>query len=361
MKNKINVLHISPDFNYVCGVSKYICLLFKEFINDQRIKLFFITNGGDSLIRLEELGIKPVILPFAKGLKNVFYYKQNYRFLKNFCLENKIDIIHSHHRYPEYLSYKVQKEIPVKTITTVHSLVSNLKSISFKSDKIIAVSKSVQKNLIDKFNIPKEKIIQIYNPLDFDEMMREKDFLIDKFQLGIPEKSKVFLFVGRWTKIKGVDLLIKVFAKIIKQYHNVFLIIISNVPSKIKKELLSVSKNFIFFEPQNNIKSLIKLANVIVLPSRIESFPFVMLEAGFYKKLFIGSNVGGIGEFIDTNVNGILFEKDNADEFFNIIEKVINNNYDAEKLVKNLFEKVNTLSDVKSYCNNVFNIYQSLL
>jgi glycosyltransferase involved in cell wall biosynthesis len=361
MKNKINVLHISPDFNYVCGVSKYICLLFKEFINDQRIKLFFITNGGDSLIRLEELGIKPVILPFAKGLKNVFYYKQNYRFLKNFCLENKIDIIHSHHRYPEYLSYKVQKEIPVKTITTVHSLVSNLKSISFKSDKIIAVSKSVQKNLIDKFNVPKEKIIQIYNPLDFDEMIRDRDFLIDKSQLGIPEKSKVFLFVGRWTKIKGVDLLLKVFKKIVEHYQNIYLIIISNTPDNVKKKLSVKFKNFIFIEPQKNINSFINLSDVIVLPSKIESFPFIMLEAGLYKKLFIGSNVGGIGEYIDKNINGIIFEKGNADEFFNILEKVINDKYDAEKLVKNLFDKVNTLSSVKSYCNNLFKIYQSLL
>lgn len=361
MKNKIHVLHISPDFNYVCGVSKYIYLLFKELINDERIKLFFITNGGDSLIRLEQLGIKPVIIHFAKGLKNVFYYKQNYRFLKNFCLENKIDIIHSHHRYPEYLSYRLQKDIPLKTITTVHSIVNNLKSISFKSDKIIAVSKSVKKNLIDKFKVPKEKIIQIYNPLDFNEMIRDEDYFIDKTQLGIPENSKVFLFVGRWTKLKGVDLLIKIFLEIIIKHKNVYLIIISNTPQSFKDKLLNKTKNFIFIEPQNNIQSFIKLADAIILPSKIESFPFIMLEAGLYKKLFIGTNVGGIGEYIDTNVNGILFEKDDSDTLLNIIEKVNNNEYDVEKLAQNLFNKVKTLPNIKSYCDNLFNIYQSLL
>lgn len=361
MKNKINVLHISPDFNYVCGVSKYIYLLFKEFTNDPKIKLFFITNGGDSLIRLEELGIKPVIIPFAKGFKNVFYYKQNLRFLKNFCLGNKIDIIHSHHRYPEFLAYQLQKKIPIKTITTVHSLVSNLKFLSFKSDKIIAVSKSVQKNLIDKFNVPKEKIIQIYNPLDFDEIIRGEDIVIDKSQLGIPEKSKVFLFVGRWTKLKGVDLLINIFSEIIIQHKNVYLIIISNTPQSLKNKLLNKTKNFIFIEPLKDIKSFIKLADAIILPSKIESFPFIMLEAGLYKKLFIGSNVGGIAEYIDMNVDGVLFAKDDSNELKNIIKNVIIDKYDVEKLAENLFNKVNTLPDVKSYCNNLFNIYQSLL
>ncbi len=52
MERKKKILHISPDFNYSCGISKYVYSLLKNFGQDKSYKLFFITNGGDALDRV---------------------------------------------------------------------------------------------------------------------------------------------------------------------------------------------------------------------------------------------------------------------------------------------------------------------
>jgi glycosyltransferase involved in cell wall biosynthesis len=361
MKNKINVLHISPDFNYVCGVSKYIYLLFKEFRKYEDLNLFFVTNGGESLERLENLGYKPILMNFRKGWKNIFYFYQNLKLLEEFCRRNEIHIIHTHHRYPELLANLIKRKLQIKTITTVHSLVDGYKSISFKSDLIIAVSKSVKENIENKFGVQEEKIIQFYNPLDFEEL---EEGLKSKpnFNFEFPVDAKIFLFIGRWTKIKGVDLLIKTFLEIFKKYKNVFLIIISDIPKNEKRKLQHLNKNFILIDAQKNIHGYFNIADVVVLPSRIEPFPFVMLEAGYYKKLFIGANTGGIGEFIENGVDGLLFELGKNINLEKLINDVLDNKYQMDLLAENLHKKViREIPYTKIYVDKLIKIYKSLL
>jgi glycosyltransferase involved in cell wall biosynthesis len=363
MRNSLNILHISPNFNYICGVSKYVYLILKElkkYEKSEDLKLFFLTNGGDSLERLKNIGIKTHLINFSKGLKNLFYVNDNLKQLEKFCIENEINIIHTHHRYPEFLSNIIKRENQIKTITTVHSIVKGFKFLSFKSDKIIAVSKAVEKNLIEKFNIDKGKIIQIYNPIAFDDYIEDKTDKEKKTIIGVPDDSKIFLFVGRWTKLKGVDILINAFSQIFEKYDNVYLILITDVPDVVKNKILKISSKFIFIRPQRDISYYYKICDAVVLPSRVESFPYTMLEAGLHRKLFIGTNLGGISEFIENEKNGLLFENGRVDQFVNLVSSVIQSSNELQKLRQNLFEKISYLSRPEKYCSQLIEIYRSL-
>ena len=74
------------------------------------------------------------------------------------------------------------------------------------------------------------------------------------------------------------------------------------------------------FIKKNNLKALVlpskenvfdyfNIIDIVVLPSRIDPFPLVMLESGLMKKAFIGSSVDGIKEFIVNGKDGIRFSK----------------------------------------------------
>ena len=129
---QMNILHISPDFNYSCGVSKYIYLLLKELSEIEDIQIYYITNKGDSVERLNRLNAKVSYLNFKKQSRNPFRFLNNYLMLKKFCVEYKIDVIHTHHRYPELLAYFISKSVKLKTVSTIHSFVQGFKNISFK-------------------------------------------------------------------------------------------------------------------------------------------------------------------------------------------------------------------------------------
>lgn len=353
----INILHISPNFNYACGISKYITIILNELIKYPEFKIHFVTNGGDSLERLEKNGIIAHIIKFDTGTKNILFIRKNLRELENFCQLKKIHIIHTHHRYPEFLANKLKNKLGIKTITTVHSLVKGWKGLSFKSDKIIAVSKAVEKNLVKSFGVDPTKIIQLYNPIYLNENQTDHSY-----ELDFLSKYRILLFVGRYHRKKGFDLLLNAFNNISKIYTDLALVIVSDIEEKQKKKIIRNNNRIFIFPVQKSVHRFYSIAEIVVLPSFIESFPYVMLESGLNKKLFIGSNVGGISEFIEDRKNGLLFENGNLNSLITKLDYALKmSNEEKKELSNNLFNKVSNLYTPSKYAERLIKIYQYLL
>ncbi|PKL83482.1 MAG: hypothetical protein CVV24_04780 [Ignavibacteriae bacterium HGW-Ignavibacteriae-3] len=353
----MNVLHISPDFNYSCGVSRHVTLLLEELNKKSEIHLFFLTNGGDSLERIRGFNVKVDYLGIERENKNPLILLGNYFSLSKYCKSNKIDLIHTHHRYPELLSCLAGKRLKIKTIATVHSLVTGWKSFSFRSDKIIAVSKSVEALLICKYSVDKGKILQIYNYIKpFNKFDRhEAEHL--KEELGIKETDKVLLFVGRISYIKGCDVLISAFEELIIDYPSLKLIMIGSFESEALKHLVLRNKQIIYIEPKSEIVNYYSICDAAVIPSRIDPLPYVMLEAGLVKKPFIGGNTGGIAEFIENGIDGLLVEPGDKQQLKEKIVELLNDESLSKKLAENLHKKVSKLTDSDSYITQLMKLY----
>jgi glycosyltransferase involved in cell wall biosynthesis len=285
-----------------------------------------------------------------------------YADLKSYVLKNKIEIIHTHHRFPEMIAVKIGRKLNIKTVLSTHGYTSGYKNISYNSDKIISVSKSMTDYLVNNFDVNELNIYTMYNPVEYqqqDETEKVKDF---SDQMGINEKSKILLFVGRITKEKGYDSLLKSFEVVNERYKNIFLIMNGHLVENLFGYKSIVKNNkIILVPPQKNISYLYSIADIVILPSRIDSFPFVMIEAGSFKKPFIGGNTGGIAEFIENGKNGLLVDPENPKKLAEKIIYLINNPEVGKMLGENLFEKVNRLCNYNNYFDEVEKIYNSLL
>ena len=358
-KEQLNILFISPDFNYSCGVSKHIFLVLSELRKQNDLNICFITNSGDSLNRLENIGIKPFIMKFSRGWKNLFYILPNYFILKNYCKENKINIIHSHHRYPEFLAFLIQKTMPVKTVTTVHSLINGLRLLSLKSDKIIAVSNAVSSNIIKNFTIKKNTIVLMYNFIQITPPSNSKfpNNLIRKYT-----GKKVLLFLGRINKIKGIDVLINSFINILKFRTDIFLLLIGTFDLDPKYlDIIKKNSQIDLCDPSENTLQYYDQADVIILPSRVDPFPYVMLEAGLNKKPFIGGKTGGIAEFIEHMKNGYLVEPGNVQSLTEAIVWMLDHPDEAKEMGEKLYSKVMTLNSKEKYIAKLIALYNELI
>lgn len=359
----IRILHVTPDFNYSCGRSKLAFMYLQYFSNKNNYQIYFITNGGDSIERLKELPrVNFQIFRFTTGYKNIFYKKSFYDSLKEYVSNNSIDLIHTHHRFPEIISANIGKELDVKTVTSAHSFVTGFKRSSFKSDKIISVSKSISDYLIRNYAIDKEKIITLYNPI---EQMPQVDLaLVARFKQvnNMISDRNVILFVGRINKDKGFDTLLKSFNQMIANNKNVILLINGQVEDNgLKLKSILNNNAVIFVPPEKENSYLYSIADIVVLPSRIDPFPFVMIEAGAFKKPFIGGNTGGIAEFIEEGKNGILVDPENPEQLTEKISYLLDNPAVSKHLGENLYDKVTGLCDYNNYFNKVEKIYNSLL
>jgi glycosyltransferase involved in cell wall biosynthesis len=359
----IKILHITPDFNYTCGRSKLVFLYLKYFGKKDGYEVHFIANGGDSLERLKEIpSLKFLKLTFSTGLKNIIYLRKFYQDLKDYVTNHKINIIHNHHRFPEYIANKISKELNVKTVTSAHSFVSGLKKISFRADRIISVSNSVTSHIAKNFNIDEKKITTLYNPAEtISELSLEEKEKI-KGEMGINPEQKVLLFMGRISYKKGYDKLIQAYKIAHFKDRNIILLMCGKVEvrrfAKLRTEL---TIPVIIIPALKNYNMLYQLAEMIILPSRIDGFPFVMIETGMNKKAFIGGKTGGIAEFIEDGINGFLVDPDNENELAEKIIFLLEHSEIAEKLANNLNRKVKEKCDSNRYFESVEEIYNSLL
>ena len=124
----MNILHLHTGLNITCGISKTIYLVSK-YLNDD-FRHFIIAENGDAKQKFEDAELKVNILNLSR--KNIYNNLKIYFFLKKYVKDNNIQIIHSHHRYFDLISFLIKKTLPVKTITSVQSKVTGKKYLSYK-------------------------------------------------------------------------------------------------------------------------------------------------------------------------------------------------------------------------------------
>ena len=167
--------------------------------------------------------------------------------------------------------------------------------------------------------------------------------------------DKIVFFVGRLSKLKGLDTLLK--AAKIYQSDNVLTLIAGDGEYKNELELLIKEwnlKNIVFLGNRNHkeLNCLYNIADVLVLPSRKEALPLVAIEAMACGTPVVVSNISGMSDIVKNDI-GLLFDVEDEKMLANQInrilkkeivfdyEKIINhakNNYSQDKLIEKLTE-----------------------
>lgn len=353
----MNILHITPDFNYACGRSYYVYLLLK-YQKAYGNNVFLLTNSGDSLDRLDELHINYFTSDQLKK-KNPFSIYSNIELINKIVKTQNINIIHNHHRYTEVLTYlSTLNNKNVKTILTALSFVKKNYRIEYKSDVIIAVSNSIKEMLIKNYKIDESKIVQIHNFTDTDEIHN-----LELISHNLKDHGKYFniLSIGRYHKEKNFEVLLKAFNNL--KNNNIKLSIIGEGPKldSYKKYISKNQLNIELISPKKNLLSYFTFSDICILPSLKDPFPGFMLQAGLHKKPFIGAKVDGIAELIKDSENGLLFEKNNEYELSEKIIKFWKDKELAQHCAGNLYKDVINNYTQEFIVPKIMDVYNELI
>ncbi len=149
-----------------------------------------------------------------------------------------------------------------------------------KADSIIAVSKHVGDDLVKNSKINKKLIHIINNPIDIDRInyLSNEDVAEEFFN----EDAPIILSVGRLSKEKGFEYLLKAFS-LLKERSNARLVILGEGKEeanlkKLSKEL-GIDKQVLFLGFKDNPYKYMKRSTIFVFPSLYESFGIAMVEA----------------------------------------------------------------------------------
>ena len=130
--------------------------------------------------------------------------------------------------------------------------------------------------------------------------------------------------------------------------------------NKIREFASSTIHKVEILEERYNIDEIYIQADVILLPSLIEGVPNVVLEAGFFSKPIITSNVGGIPDIIRDGENGIILN--NLSAPFELKEKILMLKNDVlmrKRLGEKLNEKIMDLPSQEINYQNIMEVYNS--
>lgn len=147
-----------------------------------------------------------------------------------------------------------------------------------------------------------------------------------------------FLFVGRVSKRKGAEYLIRAFNKLSDKYQNIRLLLVGKGAESTVSEFKKLAQKNIEFVGEISSREMNDYYNksdVFVLPSLGEPSSLTTLEAMAAGKPIISTR-GGVDDYFIEKEMGFWIEPGNVDELYNAMEKFVLN----REMIKSMGEKI---------------------
>lgn len=224
-----------------------------------------------------------------------------------------------------------------------------------QADGFISFSEGITRaarNLLPQLN----SVTTVYSGIDLAKINR----VSPKTGLG-----KYIVAARRLIYNKGIDILIKAFETVHKEFPDISLYIIGDGPEK--ENLINLSKNMgltscIHFTGTLSLEELfayMKGAILHVCPSRAEGGGIVNVEASACGCIPIGSNVDGIPEYIQDKISGLLFKSENYDDLAEKILEVIKNTERKNLMQQNGYLFAKTF-DIEVKAQEYLSVYKNI-
>jgi len=229
---------------------------------------------------------------------------------------------------------------------------------------VISVANEYEQKIFSSLN-KKSRIEIIRNGINLKKLVSKHNFK-EKYQIN----SNFILFVGRFSKSKGIETLINAFSIVKNELKdsNIHLVIMgvdfgyqAEMEKLIKKLNLSEEIKVIKNPPRDDVISAYGESEFLVLPSQWELSPLVPLESFAFKKPVISTNSHGIPYTVQNNKNGILVEPENPLELSNAMVKLLNDTELREKLGLSGYNFVNEECNCISMAKNSLKLYEDIL
>ncbi|MFX0135719.1 MAG: glycosyltransferase family 4 protein [Candidatus Hodarchaeota archaeon] len=366
MTKKIKVMQVTHDLSFG-GLQRIvvdICTNIDKSIFD--ISVCCLRDLGEFTEELKTNSIRVFkVPPKANSKTDYFSFLKLYKILRR----EFVDILHTHNTQPFVEGTIAGKIAGIPSIIhTDHARQWPDKKrymfaewfLSHFVNKIVAVSENVKQDLITYEKINPQKITIILNGINGQNNNLKMGVIERKKALRIENYSPILGLGVRLTYQKGITYLLKAMPEIIKHFPRALLLIIGG--GELRQNLedeacsLGICRNVRFLGPRLDMKDIIQLLDIYVLPSLWEGLPLVVLEAMAAKKPIVATAVGGTPTAIIHGESGILVPAKEPTALTEAILNILKNSTLAKSLSKNAYRRFTEQFSVERMVSN----YQSL-
>ena len=226
-------------------------------------------------------------------------------------LEGQFDVIHAHDWLTYFAGIAAKRVSGKPLVVHMHatsfdrSSSDNIDTRVYEieragmaaADRVIAVSNLTRNIVIEKYNIPAERVVTVHNAVRFVNS-----------EVEAPERGvedKIVTFLGRITFQKGPDYFVEAAAKVLKRVPNVRFVMagsgdmMNHVIRRVARLGIADRFHFTGFLKGDDVHKMFQLSDVYIMPSVSEPFGISPLEAMRANVPVIISKQSGVAEVLD--------------------------------------------------------------
>jgi N-acetyl-alpha-D-glucosaminyl L-malate synthase BshA len=245
-----------------------------------------------------------------------------------------LDLLHVHYAIPHSVSALLARQMlaargrKLPFVTTLHGTDITLVGLDRsylpitryaiqESDGVTSISNYLKEKTVQDFDvtrgievIPNFVNCNVYTPIE-DEALRAAA----RKRLS-PPGDPILMHMSNFRPVKRVLDVVKIFAKVVQEVP-AQLVLVGDGPDRSSAEWLAhdlgIHGRIHFMGKQEKVNELLPLADILLMPSELESFGLAALEGMACKVPSVATRVGGVPELIEDGVTGLLYAVGDVD------------------------------------------------
>lgn len=300
----------------------------------------------------------------AEGIRVAFILEKNPHKARKklLCLVDTMQphLIHCHGGRANMMGAIVRASRDVPVMTTVHSdyrldyLGSALKQYTLgtinavslrRLDGYQAVADRMAQTLIERGFSP-YRVMTIYNGMDFSHPIEDFDrtsYCRKQWGVEVTDDMVLCGLAARLTAVKDIETAIRGFAKAAQEQPQLrmFLAGTGEDEDKLKQlaQQLDVTEKVVFCGWVTEIAMFFAAMDITLLTSLSETFPYSILEGIREGCVPVCSDVGGMGELIESGESGYIFQPRDVDALADALTKLASDREKRKKFAARQLER----------------------
>jgi glycosyltransferase involved in cell wall biosynthesis len=232
-------------------------------------------------------------------------------------------------------------------------------------DRFLVVSDALKHFFTVERGISTERVVRIYNGIELYEYQPNLKGNNLRNEWGIPDAEPIVGAIGRLVWQKGFEHLIKAAPEILAAVPEAWFLLVGKGPLRPNLEALArelnISERIIFTGFRSDIKEILSTIDILVIPSLLEGFPIITLEAMAMAKPIVATQLSGITEQISGDLEGILVPPKNPEALGAAVVSLLQDRKLASRLGAAARSRVEMCFSVEQMVRETEKVYLSVL
>ena len=268
---------------------------------------------------------------------------------------NGLDLLHVHYAIPHSVSALLARQMLAEGprgrrlpfVTTLHGTDITLVGLDRsylpitrysieQSDGVTAISNYLRDRTLRVFDV-KNHIEVIYNSVNCDVYKRNSEMAAEMRKEYALNNERVLVHLSNFRPVKRLTDVIEIFDRVHKQVPSK-LLLIGDGPDRSVAEWLAVQKGIhadvMFLGKQDRVQDKLAIADIMLMPSELESFGLAALEAMACEVVPIATRAGGVPEVIEHGKSGYLADVGDVETMARYALELLTNEQRLQEMAK---------------------------